>query len=324
MPKDTLKEQLDRFGHLRLMELVLGVDLVPGRAIKSPLREDQHPSFNVFKTRTGGYAWKDFADTRGDVYGLVMELHHLDFKQAIEYLGDLAGILKSNRRMTLGPRTRVVRIKPAKPAATFDIIRREWMLEDTVYWSQYRIGLGALSAFDILPCSQVSIHTDKITEIRHSPKDPLYCMLIDGKVKVYRPLHSNKRFKYMGNTGSDRIFGLRQFKKGVMYKHVVITAGQKDAMTLMCMEPGVRAIAFNSENIVITETMMQRIVPWAENLWICYDNDNTGKDNQAKLVKQFPFLKPIHLDRFTERKDISDMVAAAENGAIQQFKELFT
>ena len=86
---------------------------------------------------------------------------------------------------------------------------------------------------------------------------------------------------------------------------IVICAGQKDVMSLYA-NTGVRGISLNSESASLDEKVYLQLRMITQDIFVCYDNDDTGYKNmnmlsnaynikQIKLVDIYPDL-PIKQD----------------------------
>src|SRR5688572_1848623 len=75
---------LDQVTEMEIYQHYLGGEVKLGRAMKSPLRQEKHPSFNVYQSQSNGKIyWKDFGDERGDCFTFVMRLHNCTFQEAL-------------------------------------------------------------------------------------------------------------------------------------------------------------------------------------------------------------------------------------------------
>ena len=316
------KAHIDRYGHLRLFEHLLGHEVRVGKTFTSPIRAERNPSFNVFRGRYG-YRWKDFAGESGTIYDLAMRMHAIDFKAAIDLLygftgGEIPAVHTMKRPMFIGPK---------KKGAVIECTYREWSEADTSFWLRWNIGLLVLLKYNVNSIEKASIRssTGKVTELVHEVENPLYGIHINKKVKVYRPLNPNKKMKMLGNTGSDEVFGLEQAEmKGCRVRDIVLSGGNKDALAWICngMGDDLLAVSMNSETTHIQEHVMLRISKCAERVWICYDNDTTGIKAQEAQKMRYPFLRTIQLGQFTKRKDFADLVESRDKEALMAIRSI--
>lgn len=75
----------------------------------------------------------------------------------------------------------------------------------------------------------------------------------------------------------------------------------------MCLKAlGVNAIAPNSENLFVTESMLNTLKSRFKYIVVLYDNDLAGIHNMRKIKKSHPELLYFWIPRHYEAKDISD------------------
>lgn len=325
-----LKELLDQKDHWGLMEQLIGRSMRPGQTISSPVRDgDQHPSFNIFRGEDGKVRWKDFAQENGDVYALAMAMYKCGFRPALERLGILAGI--TSGELKLPKQIKREHFKLIKETST--VIKwnpRAWTPKDDAFWEgRYGISRRLLQQYDVWPCESLTIESQDKPSVTfyNSYYDPMYVFIIGDHCKLYRPYHADRKYKYMGNTGSRDVFALKQhetaFALGIPPPALLITAGQKDALTFMA-EFDLPAISFNSENMWVSDSQMYHVTKLADRTFIMYDNDETGRVNQTKLAERFPMLVPINIGQWTSHKDLSDIRAAGDYATLAKIKEQLT
>lgn len=312
-----LKDILDGKDHWELAERVMGFTVVPGKAVRSPLRKDDHkPSFNVFKGKDGKVRWKDFAAEGGDIYSLAMHWYQCSFPEALKKLAVLAGVNEGD--IPVPPESTVnLALRAFKNVSRTRVTYsyRHFNERDKLFWGRYGITQALMRHMNTFPCETFAILREDGTQtlFQNTEGDPMYVYSFGERAKLYRPLHMDRQYRYIGNTSRDDVFGLRQLKADPgKYKHTVIAGGQKDAMTSMA-NLRVHGIAFNSENMIIPEKVMYDIMLTTPGeTFIMYDADATGLDQMDKNLQRFPTLKPIWISQHTSGKDISDVVAHRE------------
>jgi hypothetical protein len=85
---------------------------------------------------------------------------------------------------------------------------------------------------------------------------------------------------------------------------IVITKSLKDVMVLY--QYGIPAIAPCSENIFITDSQYERLKKKYKNVYLFYDNDETGIKSMCKIKREHEDLRILFLPRHGGDKDISD------------------
>jgi hypothetical protein len=324
MRTSELKQAIDKLDHWPIMERLLGLnEVLPGRMLKSPLRDgDKHPSFGLFRDRSKQARWKDFAMDYGDVYQLAMMLYGIQFSEAVMHVGEMVGL---GGKLT--PRIKVPTIalrkvvERARAICTWQI--RPWEAIDHVYWhQQYGLDQAFLDQYQFFTAGWFHLRTAEGKELlyKHSPYNPMYVIKIGQHVKMYRPWHADKKFKFMGNTDRDDIFGMDQFDDTL--EHLVWNAGQKDA-AVSRRYLRVNTLSMNGESVLPTDKQMFAIAKRVKGeQYVLYDNDDTGQLYALKFVQRFPFVKTINLSQYTTTKDISQMVANRELNTVLQIRSL--
>ena len=319
------KESVLSSDQLRLAERILNRKLVLNKAISSPFRQDDHPSFSVYYGRDGRFRWKDFADEGGDIFSLATKAWGVDFKTALDRLfgmvnGDLgvpiSPLLKSRQAL------RQVRISNT----TITVQQREWDIRDSLYWNhKYGLDSDFLKQHDVFPLQEAHVRSSGKNDVTircypYPSKNVMYGYLINGHWKIYRPLSPDRKYRYgPSNTTSMDVFGLKKLTQESIKKPVIITAGQKDAL---CASKylGCHAISFNSESILPDPSLVGKLLQYGSSLHLLYDNDDAGKKATAKIIHEYPFIIPAQVDWPEQTKDIADLVEHGHWRLIEQLK----
>lgn len=88
--KPTLKDQiLESVDEIAIYERYMGQRIKLGRAIRCPFpgKKDKHPSFSLYKSKSGKILWKYFSgDERGDVFAFVQNMLDIGFKECLDQI----------------------------------------------------------------------------------------------------------------------------------------------------------------------------------------------------------------------------------------------
>ena len=322
-----LKEQIKEIDHWPIMEKMLGFEVKPRKMYHSPVREgDRTPSFGLYRAGNGQAYWKDFAFEQGDVYKLAMLLYGCGFTEAVKKVAQIAGIVNGT------PKPKILRARNMsrlieRERAKCSFTHRPFVQCDEMYWThKYLISHADLVRFKVHPAESFTIegvNKDRPMVFHHTDNDPLYVMEIGekGHLKMYRPLHKDKRHKYMGNTDANDIFGMHVFYTGSGWP-LIITAGQKDAINAN-LHLMTSVLAFNSESTIPPEsTIYQFFISSFGGIYSLYDNDDTGRKYAAKLSAKYPMVQQIDLSEFSTSKDFSDLVENRELDAIEAIRQI--
>tara|TARA_R110002051_G_scaffold325794_1_gene431370 strand:+ start:6143 stop:7177 length:1035 start_codon:yes stop_codon:yes gene_type:complete len=316
LSKDAI---LDRTSEAEIMRHYIGFDFTTNRAFKSPLRDDERPSFAVYYNESKELRFKDFNGAQGTCFDLVMVLYNLSFIEAMArvnqdlclglagYVGNVndAPIRYNNFKLDIEKKKNLIQFKPQ----VFTDI-------DIKYWRQYCITDRMLEMFNVYSAKYVYLNKKPI--LFYSRAEPMYCYKFnEEQVKIYRP--KSKRIKWMGNVTSEDLQGLEQLSTAVKNfgdKTLIITKSLKDVMCLYAL--GIPAVAPQSENTRTQYEILAKLVPHFDTVKILFDNDEAGKKGAQELQsyfgnnnitsKRMSWVEPIFIPG--EHKDISDLICA--------------
>jgi len=324
LSKDAI---LDRISEEEIMRHYVGFDFTINRAFKSPLRDDERPSFAVYYNESKELRFKDFNGAQGTCFDLVMALYNLTFIEAMArvnqdlclglagYVGNVSDspIRYNNFKLDIEKKKNLIQFKPQ---AFTDI--------DIEYWKQYGITIKMLEMFNVYSAKYVYLNKKPL--LFYSRAEPMYCFKFNKeRVKIYRP--KSKRIKWMGNVTSEDLQGLEQLRESVNSlgdKTLLITKSLKDVMCLYAL--GIPAVAPQSENTRSQYEILAKIIPHFETVKILFDNDEAGKKgakelqsflgNEGIVSKKMKWVEPIFIPYYGRYKDISDLVCGEgfENG----------
>lgn len=293
MKQVTLKDRiLDKIDELDIFQHYLGSEIKLGKPIKSPLREEKHPSFNVYRSPSNGKLYyKDFADERGDCFKFVMRLFGCTFSEALHIVAqdfsiDVSKKMNTSEIRRIAKKIRIPQLHiPEKKILNYE--RLSWNPKNLSFWHDYGILEAVLVEYNVWPVAWVDVPKKDgsgVFRIEWKDDDPIYCFDYgNGDHKFYRPKCKDKRFKFISNTRKENIFGLKQLEEcGQILDVLIICAGQKDCLSLFS-NIGVRGIALNSESAGISTELFIRLKHYAKKVLVCYDNDDTGIKHAKKI-----------------------------------------
>lgn len=303
-PKITKSYLLSQYSEETYMEYYLGIKVAKG-LFCSPLRRDNTPTCSFYKNKSGELIFKDF---NGSFYGnfisVVMEKYHVSYYKALQIIAEDFNLSKRH--------TDKVAVNPIKPSTTVfkDIgpadVRveiKDFTQEELNWWNSYGITLDILKKFNVYSCKNIFLNGELFKTIY---KDNFMFGYYGGKKdnlelwRIYFPKQSNYRF--LTNWPAKKIQGLKQLKKDGNI--CVITKSMKDTMCLYSL--GISAIAPNSENLFIADTILERLKSKFKYIIVLYDNDLPGIQNMRKIKKKHPELIYFYIPRHYNAKDISD------------------
>lgn len=285
----------------------LGINKVSKKLICSRLRNDRNPTCGFYRNSKGELYLHDFAT--GDFYNcisLVMALFNVDYYQALKviandfHLKEYPSLVKNSGIINTD-----VKKYEDKGMSKIQIEVKEFSEYELHYWRQFGISEDTLKKFRVFPCKSVFLN-DNLFSLLNPPQMAFgyYGGKLDGKElwRIYYPLNKERGIRFLTNWPAKKIQGFEMLpKKGNL---LVITKSMKDCMLLH--EFGIPAIAPNSENVFISESVMDKLKQRFKIIVVLYDTDIAGISNMRKFKKTFPELIYTWIPRKYNAKDISD------------------
>lgn len=303
-PKITKELILSRFSEEQLMEYYLHIPVKKG-LFRSPLRRDKQPTCSFYRNKSGTLIFKDFATGQHlNVFDVVQSIFRCDYFEALRIIANDFGIVRDTAlhrnpgKINLNP----IKIKD-KEISKIQIEIQEFTDSELKWWGRYGITRDILRRFDVYSCKHVFLNDQLFAESQqHCPIFGYYGKKYQGLElwRCYFPKRTS--FRFITNWPSKKIQGYDQLpKKG---KLLVITKSMKDSMCLYSC--GITACAPNSENLFISDKVLEDLKSRFENIVVFYDNDRPGLYNMAKIRREHPELTYVFIPRRYGSKDISD------------------
>ena len=302
-PKITKSYLLSKYSEETYMEYYLGIKVAKG-LFCSPLRKDNTPTCSFYKNKSGELIFKDF---NGSFYGnfvnVVMEKFHVNYHQALKIIAEDFGL--SNKHVDreiqlIKPSTTVFR---DEGPADIRIEVKDFTIAELQWWISYGITPDILKKYNVYSCQNIFLNGDLF---KTEYKDNFMFGYYGGKKdklelwRIYFPKQSTYRF--LTNWPARKIQGYKQLPK--TGKLCVITKSMKDVMCLYSL--GINAIAPNSENLFISDSVLEDLEKRFKYIVVFYDNDLPGLQNMQKIKNKHKELNYFYIPRHYKAKDISD------------------
>ena len=274
-----------------IYEHYLGISINKPTTIKSVFNEnDSNPSMKICK-KGDRIVFFDFSTgINGSAIDLVMNMFHLDFKEAVRKIIDDYSINNTYTPKTyVGSSYKVTEVHP-----------RDWNNIDINYWSQYHISKCLLELYNVTPISSY-VMSNGSNNIEMS-YNKCYCFHDNNMqpYKIYQPGNKKKFLKCNNQT----IQGLEQLTYS--RNTLVICSSLKDLMCLVTCVPEVEAIAPDSENTPLPIDIIEMVKKNYRNVFVMFDNDTAGLTNMYRYKRDYN-IDYLHLNI---QKDIADCVKA--------------
>lgn len=303
-PKITKELILSRFSEEQLMEYYLRIPIKKG-LFRSPLRKDKRPTCSLYRNNLGTLIFKDFATGQYlDIFSVVQEMFRCNYPEALRIIANDMGIVK-DKTLHKNPgkiNNNPIKIKD-KEISKIQVEVQEFTPLELKWWAKFGITRDILRHFDVYSCKYVFLNGDLLAQSQqHCPIFGYYGKKYQG-IELWRCYFPKRTsFRFINNWPKQKIQGYDQLPKSG--KLLVITKSLKDTMCLYSC--GITACAPNSENLFISDSVLQDLENRFENIVVFYDNDKSGMYNMAKIRESHPELHYVCIPKEYGSKDISD------------------
>jgi hypothetical protein len=283
--------------YLNLNERLTGQD-VKILSVFNP--KDKVPSMFVYCKDTS-YKFKDFSSGyQGDNIELVRYMFNMQNRgQATnKIIEDYQEYLKFNTKrenidVIAHDRFKIV-----------DYEMRHWQEHDQKYWSRFYIGSKMLDFYNVIPLSYYTMEkVDIAGQVRSFKTENAFIygyFKNDGTLyKVYKPMDKERKFIKVQNyiQGSEQL----SFDK----KYLILTSSLKDLMAFRKLKINdAESIAPDSENSMLPETTMSKLIRNYKQIFVVFDNDDPGI--KAAILYNTKYNIPYAV--LPLEKDIADSV----------------
>lgn len=303
-PKITKELILSKFSEEQIMEYYLHIPVKKG-LFRSPLRRDRQPTCSFYRNSKRILIFKDFATGQHlNVFDVVQSLFNCNYFEALRIIANDFNIVKDKNlcknsgKINLNP----TKIKD-KEISKIQIEIQEFTENELKWWGKYGITKEILEHFNVYSCKHVFLNDQLFAASQqHCPIFGYYGKKYQGLElwRCYFPKRTS--FRFITNWPSKKIQGYDQLpKKG---KLLIITKSMKDTMCLYSC--GITACAPNSENLFISDVVLEDLKKRFKHIVVFYDNDRPGLVNMAKIRKEHPELIYTYIPNKYGSKDISD------------------
>ena len=257
--------------------------------ISSPFRTDKNPSFRVKPSKTTGiYIGTDY--TTGEVFNpfqFIAKLYNLEFKDVINKLSWDFGLKNKNGDINyekisqiITPKKQIIIEKPI----LYEYQSMSFTKEAHKYWGVLEEDF--LNENFVYQCSKYAVNKKVID----APKDELMFVYKTGDPKETRlqflriGKNVSKADKWRKAVPNTYCMDLHLYEN----KHVenlFISKSRKDQLVLKLL--GYDSISCMSENAVILDQNMPKIIEVCDNQWINYGSDEDGKLKSIEVQQKY-------------------------------------
>lgn len=292
-----------------------------GKTYKSPLRNDENPSFSFYISEARKPRAHDFALGKNySALDYVQELYGLSFAEALDKVCSDFGLLEVDFKAEIykvTPEEKEKIILESKPKEIKSLIK-QYNQEELDFWASYGIEkYETLKTFDVFATKKFWINKQPMVVNKPSFT---YFFKKSNHIKIYQPLARNKREKWFSNTNNlEDIQGYYQINiKETKPELLVLTSSMKEVMFLW--ERGIFAMAAHNETCNLEPDFIRHIKKYCKKIVSLYDFDEAGILGGEKLWVNHaiePIRKP---DYFTEpQKDVTDYFKHGDKNQLTRF-----
>lgn len=292
----------------QIFSYYIGIDVSNKKLFCSRLRSDKNPTCSLYRNQSNTLIYKDFATNQTlNCFGYVMEMFKCNYPTALQIIANDFNIVKNkslvkNKGKIISKDVKVTE----KEFSKIQVEIQDFTELELKWWSKYGITLDILKKFNVYSCKHVFLNGQLVAKSQqHCPIFGYYGYKYQGNElwRIYFPKRTS--FRFITNWPSKKIQGYDQLpKKG---KLLVITKSMKDCLSMYSC--GITAIAPCSENLFISDTILEDSKKRFKYIVVFYDNDIPGISNMRKIREKHPELNFFFILRKYEAKDFSDFYA---------------
>lgn len=253
----------------------------PSRVYKVPWRTDEKESLTFFYSPSNELMFYDQAYKEGgDCITFYSKIFNVNRKQAlIEIYNKFK--LRDIKKIDYSKIVKEYKPKSIESKLSWKYSSTDSKkYEDAInYFKSFGISKETLDFFGVKP---IDFYCIDDVMIRPENFSVVY-EYEDNKCKIYTPLSSNKKYKFLDGIKGEYYQGYNKLPENGNI--VFITSSYKDVMVLY--ELGFPAIAPKSEVVKINDQIINELKTRFENVILFYDNDDAGLKAAEKLKNKY-------------------------------------
>ena len=312
-----------------------------GEFIKSPLRNDIHPTCGFRYNNRGklkfkdfaGYFWGDCFDAAAYIISNMKGNENFDVNNKQDFIKVLRHITFTFKDIFYGTEkdplitnsiaNTISKIKKEKPI--IELVIRNWNHKDELYWNKFNITLQSLNVNFVVPIDQYYINrkTNPEPKYFYNENDPCYGYIL-GKdrhgiysIKLYFPKRDKSTTRFI--TNCNHLEGIQQLQQND-YDIIILTKSTKDRVSIYSSLKSIFPYGeFNINKIGVinipheTYKLKDTEYSWLNSklsekgiIVSLMDNDRTGMVEAQYLRKRFDIL-PLIIPKEFQAKDFSEL-----------------
>ena len=189
----TIEDIANKVSEIEILNFYLGVKDIP-TIIRSPLREDNNPSFGLYSLNGSKIHFKDLATKEsGGIYDLLSKMWDTDLITTLERINkDIPKFNIINKTQTNNLQIKSTEVYNSNTDLLCKI--RDWEFYDIEFWKSYGITIEWLKFADVYPIShKIIIKNNKKYIFKADKYAYAYVERKEGKItlKIYQPYNTN-------------------------------------------------------------------------------------------------------------------------------------
>lgn len=280
----TYENVLSKISEYDVYRMYLRQDFQFGQAIRSPFRQDEHPSFMI--GNKGGFIHHhDLTDKRytGNCVQLVMQLYGLTYNEALVKinndfgLGIAGGNSKDYTKIVKGYTKPVIK----EQDLLIQIITRPFDTAELAYWNKFHLDISDLKKENVFAPKKILFNR---TSYPLKKTDLVFCYLYDDKWKIYWPFR-DKKDKWRTNIPLDRMDGIENLAS--CSTGLIVKSKKEKMIARKFLTPCVAGVQ-NESTASINPHNINYIQENVDNCYLIFDNDRTGVES-SMYYNQYGF-----------------------------------
>lgn len=222
---------------------------------KNPLRRDNKVTCSFYKSKSGDILFHDFATGEQlNFIGVVMSKYNVGYYEAMSIIAEDFG-LKESKRNSKNYQKLSIKDSPkfeGSGPSKIGVEIKNFTKAELDWWKEYGVSPEILKKYNVYSCKNVFLN-DKLFTTNSKLTFGYYGGKLEG-MELWRIYYSQReQYRFLTNWPSKKVQGYKQLPKEG--KLLVITKSMKDVMCLAGL--GIPAIAPNSENIFVSDKMLE-------------------------------------------------------------------
>lgn len=280
VPELTIESVLENYSQEDIFEMVFGEYPDLNNLYLSPFRDDHHPNC-FFEWYRGRLMFRDYAGDRRDCIDAVKDKFKLaNVQDALRFIID--HMEKNPPSVEKYMANKYEEHESESDELNITLRPREFQFKDELYWKQFHITDQQLKEDEVDPVLKFRFYSKKQKQwIVIRPFDITYAIRgFDTRCKIYRPLFTGKKGKWITNCKPDDIGNYKNLPD--QCDTLIITKSYKDHRVIR-NEGYNNTVWFQSEKMYPSPSLLKDLSHRANRILIFYDNDKTGIEGSDKL-----------------------------------------